>query len=277
MKRALAIALLLGGCGAMPTDQAAEPPAGPGTITIPEASGPEELDGSEPPGGEEVSDVPDAPTTLDIPEVPAEPDLCPNYPDKINPGVCGCGVPDDDSDSDGDATQDCIDGCPGDPFKATPGICGCGLDDLDLDMDGFADRCLDNCPLTFNPDQLDSDLDGIGDACDFVVISTQATAELQAAAEWWAENREPAEATRWFVGFDGKIRGLANNAYSWAVADENDDFPYEIRQLNFGLSSRPTHRAVFTIVEPNLVLVLTIRHTAQDRITPDDLSESFDE
>jgi plasmid stabilization system protein ParE len=105
-----------------------------------------------------------------------------------------------------------------------------------------------------------------------VVISTQATVELQAAAEWWAENREPDQAARWFVGFDAKIRGLANAPHSWAVADENDEFPYEIRQLNFGLSSRPTHRAVFTIVEPDVVLVLTIRHTAQDRIAPGDIA-----
>ena len=106
-----------------------------------------------------------------------------------------------------------------------------------------------------------------------VVISTQATAELRTAAEWWAENREPGQAARWFVGFDAKIRELANAPHSLAVADENDEFPYEIRQLNFGLSSRPTHRAIFTIVEPDVVLVLTIRHTAQDRIAPGDLSE----
>ena len=106
-----------------------------------------------------------------------------------------------------------------------------------------------------------------------VVISTQATAELRAAAEWWAENREPKQAARWFVGFDAKIQRLANNAHRWPVSDENDEFSYEIRQLNFGLSSRPTHRAVFTIVEPNVVLVLTIRHTAQNRITPEDIDE----
>ena len=86
-------------------------------------------------------------------------------------------------------------------------------------------------------------------------------------------DREPEQAARWFVGFDAKIRGLANSSHSLPVADENGEFPYEIRQLNFGLSSRPTHRAIFTIVEPDVVLVLTIRHTARDRITPDDISE----
>jgi len=110
-----------------------------------------------------------------------------------------------------------------------------------------------------------------------VVISTQAAAELQAAAQWWAENREPEQAARWFVGFDAKIRGLANTSHSLPIADENDEFPYEIRQLNFGLSSRPTHRAIFTIVDPDIVLVLTIRHAAQDRITPDDVSEPADD
>lgn len=39
----------------------------------------------------------------------------------------------------------------------------------DFDADGVLDD-LDNCPLTFNPDQLDSDLDGTGDACDTVVV-----------------------------------------------------------------------------------------------------------
>ena|GEM_PF-2876938 len=56
-------------------------------------------------------------------------DACPDDPDKIGPGACGCGVPEDTSDADGDGALDCVDGCPADPNKADPGVCGCGVPD----------------------------------------------------------------------------------------------------------------------------------------------------
>ncbi|WKZ65772.1 MAG: T9SS type A sorting domain-containing protein [Flavobacteriales bacterium] len=74
-------------------------------------------------------------------------DGCPNDPNKIAPGQCGCGVP--DTDTDGDLTADCNDGCPNDPNKIAPGICGCGVSDVDTDNDGTAD-CIDACPLLPN-------------------------------------------------------------------------------------------------------------------------------
>ncbi|UCE60007.1 MAG: exo-alpha-sialidase [Phycisphaerales bacterium] len=39
-------------------------------------------------------------------------DECPRDANKIEPGICGCGV-DDDADSDGDGIPDCVDTCPG--------------------------------------------------------------------------------------------------------------------------------------------------------------------
>jgi hypothetical protein len=70
-------------------------------------------------------------------------DGCPDDAGKVNPGSCGCGVP--DSDSDGDGTLDCFDGCPHDAAKLTPGACGCGVADTDSDGDGTPD-CNDACP-----------------------------------------------------------------------------------------------------------------------------------
>ncbi len=79
-------------------------------------------------------------------------DGCPEDPDKIEPGVCGCGVADVDTDGDvdgfgmfGDAGYDCLEECDNDPWKIVPGVCGCGVPDVDTDGDGVLD-CLDGCP-----------------------------------------------------------------------------------------------------------------------------------
>lgn len=74
-------------------------------------------------------------------------DACPDDPNKIQPGVCGCGVAETDSDNDG--TPDCKDQCPNDPNKVVAGNCGCGKEDKDSDRDGTPD-CEDDCP--YNPD-----------------------------------------------------------------------------------------------------------------------------
>ncbi len=93
-------------------------------------------------------------------------DGCPNDPNKTAPGICGCGVADTDTDSDG--TADCNDGCPTDPNKIAPGVCGCGVADTDTDSDGTAD-CIDNCPNVtgqIGSPCSDGDVNTINDALD---------------------------------------------------------------------------------------------------------------
>jgi hypothetical protein len=94
-------------------------------------------------------------------------DGCPNDPDKTDPGVCGCGIPDDDSDGDG--VEDCHDGCPNDPDKTDPGVCGCNIPDDDSDGDTVPD-CVDQCPG--EDDLLDEDHDGTPDCLGPTLIPT---------------------------------------------------------------------------------------------------------
>jgi MYXO-CTERM domain-containing protein len=72
-------------------------------------------------------------------------DACPTNPDKVEEGVCGCAIPDDDRDGDG--TVDCNDNCADDPNKTSPGVCGCNVPDDDTDGDGVLD-CDDACSGT---------------------------------------------------------------------------------------------------------------------------------
>lgn len=60
--------------------------------------------------------------------VPNSKDACPGYDDAL--------------DADSDGTPDGCDGCPDDSNKVEPGICGCGVADTDTDGDGKAD-CLE--------------------------------------------------------------------------------------------------------------------------------------
>lgn len=67
---------------------------------------------------------------------------------------------------------------------------------------------------------------------------------------------------------------LAYFPESHPVATESPEFPIEIRELNFGLGSRPSYRALFAI-QGNDVHVLTIRRAAEDWVSAEDLRLDF--
>ncbi len=102
-----------------------------------------------------------------------------------------------------------------------------------------------------------------------VVIEPRAKQDLRAAAAWWAENRSAEQAARWYDGFVDAIELLGENPVRYPLARENGEFPYELREMHYGLGGRATHRAVFTI-RPEAVVVLAVRHAAQRDITPED-------
>jgi plasmid stabilization system protein ParE len=103
-----------------------------------------------------------------------------------------------------------------------------------------------------------------------VVITPEAQQNLREAAGWWARHRSAAQAQRWYDGFVEALDSLAEQPLRCPLARENESFPYELRELPYGVGSRPTHRALFA-VRPDAVVVLSIRHVAQKDVAPDDL------
>jgi plasmid stabilization system protein ParE len=105
----------------------------------------------------------------------------------------------------------------------------------------------------------------------FIVVTTERAArEIEDAAVWWAGQHSVEQAERWYQGILAAIAGLATSPERCLIAAERIAFSYEIRALHFGLGSKPTHRALFTIIG-ELVIVLTVRHTARRPLDPGDL------
>jgi plasmid stabilization system protein ParE len=103
-----------------------------------------------------------------------------------------------------------------------------------------------------------------------VFVTDKAGGQLLEAARWWAEHRSVKQAKRWYDGFVAAFESLQEKPEHCALARENDNFPVTIRELHYGLASKPTHRAIF-VVRPDRVVVYSIRHLAQRDITADDL------
>ena len=71
--------------------------------------------------------------------------------------------------------------------------------------------------------------------------------------------------------FPDRIIALADDPERFPLAAENDAFPYDIREVHYGLGAKPTHRRLLFTIRPDMVYVFCIRHVAQEPVTPDNL------
>ena len=72
------------------------------------------------------------------------------------------------------------------------------------------------------------------------------------------------------AGFESALGSLEANPQRHPIAHEDSLFRMEVRNLLYGLTSKPTHRAVFEI-RGDEVIVHAIRHLSQRDLSPDEL------
>ncbi len=103
-----------------------------------------------------------------------------------------------------------------------------------------------------------------------VFLSRRAQQDIEDDYDWWAKYRSSGQALRWREVCERAIDSLPQRGERCSLAPESNDFPFVVRQLQFGLGRKPTHRAVFTI-RKDMILVLRVRHLAQDDLALDEV------
>jgi plasmid stabilization system protein ParE len=103
-----------------------------------------------------------------------------------------------------------------------------------------------------------------------VIITAPVDRDFDEQHDWWAENRSAVQAARWYAEFLRALHSLENAPTRRPLAFENRKLPFEARQLTFGLGRRPSHRAIFRVVDDRVV-VLRIRSLAQSELSVDEI------
>lgn len=96
-----------------------------------------------------------------------------------------------------------------------------------------------------------------------VLLSDSAKRDLRNNVDWWSEHISTSEAERWYVAILESIYSLERNPKRCLLARESKKLNVELHNLWFGLSSKQTHRVLFT-VDGDQVNVLRILGTRQD-------------
>ncbi len=105
-----------------------------------------------------------------------------------------------------------------------------------------------------------------------VVVLRRADIDINQIAIWWADNRDVDQAIRWLEGIREELKRLARDPECHQLAPESEQFGFPVRQMLYGIGTKPTHRIVYRIRDDR-VLVHAVRHLHQDQLTAEDLTE----
>jgi plasmid stabilization system protein ParE len=101
-----------------------------------------------------------------------------------------------------------------------------------------------------------------------VILSPQASADLEAAALWIAKDF-PQRALRWFDAISAHILKLSDFPLRCPLAPESRELSIEVRQTTFG-KRRGCYRILFT-VQDKTVHVLHVRHGMRASMAPEEI------
>jgi plasmid stabilization system protein ParE len=86
----------------------------------------------------------------------------------------------------------------------------------------------------------------------------------------WIHERSPAGAANWHAAWLEAADSIAVNPFHFALAAENDQFDYEVRERFFKTRRGRRYRIVFTIVESE-VRILRVRGPGQRPLQADEV------
>jgi plasmid stabilization system protein ParE len=102
-----------------------------------------------------------------------------------------------------------------------------------------------------------------------VLLTDAATQDIEGASTWWAEHRSLPQALHWLQQIHARIASLREDPERCQLAHEAPRFPFELRELLFGVGRRSSHRILFRVVGET-VEVLAVRHAAQADVEQDE-------
>ena len=103
-----------------------------------------------------------------------------------------------------------------------------------------------------------------------VEFTRSATQSFNEICDWYSDQSASAE-EKWIDAVGRVLDALESDPLRYPPADEPELASMKLQQLNFGVSSRPSHRCVFIVRPSQRVVVYAIRHHAQANLTPEDI------